>query len=330
MTGGAPPITPLLRAGRAVVTGGAGFLGSHLCRRLLDLGCEVICVDNLRTSTKSNLQRLEHDGARFSFVQHDISEPIEIDGPVDYILHFASPASPDDYRRWPIQTLKVGSLGTHNALGLARAKGARMMLASTSEVYGDPTVHPQPESYWGNVNSVGPRGVYDEAKRVAEAFTMAYHRHHGLDTQIARIFNTYGPGMRVDDGRAIPNFATQAIRNQPITVYGDGSQTRSLCYVEDLIEGILRLLAVDYAEPVNIGNDREYTIVQLAEEVRKAAGSGSEIEFRPMPEDDPRQRRPDIGLARRLLGWEPKVSLEEGLPPTLDWFRHSLALRSET
>jgi dTDP-glucose 4,6-dehydratase len=291
---------------------------------LLDIGCDVVCVDNLITGAHGNIDALRGRG-EFAFVEHDISRHLELDGKVDYIFHFASPASPNDYHRWPIQTLKVGSLGTHNMLGLCRAKAARMMLASTSEVYGDPTVHPQPETYWGNVNSVGPRGVYDEAKRVAEAFTMAYHRHHGLDTRIVRIFNTYGPGMRTDDGRAIPNFATQALRREPITVYGDGSQTRSLCYVDDLIEGIVRLMASDFVDPVNLGNQEEYTILQLAEAVREAAGSGSEIVFRELPVDDPKQRRPDTTRAREVLGWEAKVGLNEGLGPTLDWFRSEVA-----
>jgi len=280
-------------------------------------------VDNLVTGAESNIGAALEQPA-MSFVKHDISRPLELDGPVDYILHFASPASPDDYHRWPIQTLKVGTLGTHNVLGLARAKGARMILASTSEVYGDPNVHPQPESYWGHVNPVGPRGVYDEAKRVAEAFTMAYHRNHGLDTRIVRIFNTYGPGMRVHDGRAIPNFATQAIKGEPITVYGDGSHTRSLCYVDDLIEGVLRLLASDEVLPVNVGNQEEITMLQLAEAVRAAAGSQSAIEHRPLPEDDPRQRQPDITRAQELLGWEATIPLAEGLPPTIEWFRSQL------
>jgi dTDP-glucose 4,6-dehydratase len=307
-----------------VVTGGAGFLGAHLCRRLLELGCEVICVDNLITGAESNLGSALEQPA-MTFVRHDISRALEIDGPIDYILHFASPASPDDYHRWPIQTLKVGTLGTHNVLGLARAKGSRMILASTSEVYGDPNVHPQPESYWGHVNPVGPRGVYDEAKRVAEAFTMAYHRNHGLDTRIVRIFNTYGPGMRVRDGRAIPNFATQAIKGEPITVYGDGSQTRSLCYVDDLIEGILRLLASDEVLPVNIGNREEISMLQLAEEVRTAAMSQSPIQHHELPVDDPKQRCPDTTRAREILGWEAVVPLAEGLPPTIEWFRSQLS-----
>ena len=305
-----------------MVAGGSGFLGSHLCSRLLQLGCDVVCVDNLLTGDPGNVIGME--GLHFSNRQLDVSAPVEIDGPVDYVLHFASPASPDDYRRWPIETLKVGTLGTHNLLGLARAKGARLVLASTSEVYGDPHVHPQPETYWGNVNSIGPRSVYDEAKRAAEAFTMAYHRHHGLDTRIVRIFNTYGPRMRTNDGRAIPNFATQALRNEPITVYGDGSQTRSLCYVDDLVEGILRLLASTYNEPVTLGNEGEYTRLELAEKVRTAAGSSSEIVFRDLPVDDPRQRRPDTTRAREILGWEAAVTLEQGLPATIESFRERL------
>ena len=312
-----------LSAGRAVVTGGAGFLGSHLCARLLALGCEVVCVDNLITGDRKNLDAIA--GSGLVHLEADVSNSVHVDGPVDYVLHFASPASPEDYRRWPIQTLKVGTLGTHNVLGLARAKGARMILASTSEVYGDPDVHPQPETYWGHVNSIGPRGVYDEAKRAAEAFTMAYHRYHGVDTRIVRIFNTYGPRMRTNDGRAIPNFVTQALRNEPITVYGDGSQTRSLCYVDDLVEGILRLLASSYSDPVNIGNEGEYTMLELAEKVRAAAGSDSEIVFKELPEDDPRQRRPDTTRARQVLGWEARVSLEMGLPPTIASFRERLS-----
>ena len=312
-----------LAPGRVVVTGGAGFLGSHLCRRLLALGCEVVCLDNLISGDRANVDEI--NDPRFSFIEHDVSRPVKVDGDVDYVMHFASPASPEDYARWPIQTLKVGTLGTHNVLGLALKKRARMILASTSEVYGDPDVHPQPETYWGNVNSVGPRGVYDEAKRAAEAFTMAYHRHHGVDTRIVRIFNTYGPRMRANDGRAIPNFATQALRGEPITVYGDGSQTRSLCYVDDLVEGILRLLASTFTDPVNIGNQGEYTMLELAEKVRAASGSRSEIVFRELPVDDPRQRRPDTTRARALLDWEATVSLEAGLPPTIQSFRERLA-----
>ena len=307
-----------------MVTGGAGFLGSHLCARLLDLGHEVVCLDNLITGNADNVSGLAQ-GRRFSFIEHDVSGFIVVDGPVDYIFHFASPASPEDYQRWPIQTLKVGTLGTHNVLGLARAKSARVILASTSEVYGDPDVHPQPESYWGHVNPVGPRGVYDEAKRAAEAFFMAYHRHHGADTRIVRIFNTYGPRMRPSDGRAVPNFATQALRGEPITVYGDGSQTRSLCFVDELVEGVIRLMAVEGAhDPVNLGNENEVTMLELAEQVRRAAGSNSEIVFEDLPVDDPRQRQPDLSHARELLGWEATIPLSEGLPPTLEWFRTQL------
>jgi dTDP-glucose 4,6-dehydratase len=303
-----------------VVTGGAGFLGSHLCERLLADGWEVTCVDNLVTGQATNVAHLRDDG-RFRFLQHNVSEHLEVDGPVDVVLHFASPASPVDYERHPIHTLKVGTLGTHNMLGLARARKAAFLLASTSEVYGDPLVHPQPETYWGNVNPIGPRGVYDEAKRAAEAFTMAYHRAHGLNTRIIRIFNTYGPLMRLNDGRAAPNFIRQALSNEPLTVYGDGSQTRSLCYVDDLIEGVVRLLNSDYVEPVNIGNPEEVTVLQLAELIRDLCGSHSQIVFRPLPVDDPKQRRPDITRARKVLGWEPKTSLEEGLEKTIASFR---------
>jgi dTDP-glucose 4,6-dehydratase len=312
-----------LRPGRAVVTGGAGFLGSHLCRRLLELGSEVVAIDNLATGAEALVEPLR-DNPGFSFQRADVSAGIEVDGDIDYVLHFASPASPPGYLRLPIETLDVGAIGSRNALELARERGARFILASTSEVYGDPTVHPQPESYWGNVNSVGPRSVYDEAKRVAEAYTMAYHRKHGVDSRIVRIFNTYGPGMDPADGRAIPNFASQALRDQPLTVYGDGSQTRSLCYVDDLVEGILRLLASDEVNPVNIGNQEEMTMLELAEAVRAAVGSSSPIEHRPLPEDDPRQRRPDTTRARELLGWEAKVPLADGLPPTIEWFRGQL------
>jgi len=309
---------------RAVVTGGAGFLGSHLCERLLADGWRVVCVDNLVTGTAANIAQFRHHKS-FESIQHNVSEPLYLEGPVDAVLHFASPASPIDYADHPIATLKVGTLGTHNMLGLARAKGATFFLASTSEVYGDPTVHPQPETYWGNVNPVGPRAVYDEAKRAAEAFTMAYHRTHGMKTRIVRIFNSYGPRMRIDARRAVPNFLTQALQNQPLTVYGDGSQTRSLCYVDDLIEGIVRLLATDYAEPVNLGTDDEVTMIQLATRIRDLSGSSSEIVFKPLPEDDPRQRRPDLTRARKLLDWKPRTSLEAGLVRTIAYFHERLA-----
>ena len=309
---------------RAVVTGGAGFLGSHLCDRLLADGWQVVCVDNLVTGAASNIARLR-DHKSFDYIEHNVSEPLYMEGPVDAVLHFASPASPIDYADHPIATLKVGTLGTHNMLGLARAKGATFFLASTSEVYGDPKVHPQPETYWGNVNPVGPRAVYDEAKRAAEAFTMAYHRTHGMNTRIVRIFNTYGPMMRTNDGRAVPNFLLQALQNEALTVYGDGSQTRSLCYVADLIEGIIRLLATDYSEPVNLGTDDEVTMLQLATRIRDLSGSSSEIAFKPLPEDDPKQRRPDLTRARELLGWEPRTSLDAGLAKTIAYFRERLA-----
>ena len=309
---------------RAVVTGGAGFLGSHLCERLLADGWQVVCVDNLVTGAASNIAPLR-DHKSFATIQHNVSEPLYIDGPVEAVLHFASPASPIDYADHPIATLKVGTLGTHNMLGLARAKGATFFLASTSEVYGDPTVHPQPETYWGNVNPVGPRAVYDEAKRCAEAFTMAYHRAHGMNTRIVRIFNTYGPRMRTNDGRAVPNFLLQALQNHPLTVYGDGSQTRSLCYVDDLIEGIVRLLATDYTEPVNLGTDDEVTMLQLARRIRDLSGSSSEIVLKPLPEDDPKQRRPDLTRARKLLAWQPRTSLDAGLAKTIAYFRERLA-----
>ncbi len=313
---------------RAVVTGGAGFLGSHLCERLLDDGVAVVCVDNLITGRRQNVAALEAR-ADFELVLHDVSKPIEIAGGVDYVLHFASPASPIDYLELPIQTLKVGSLGTHNSLGLAKAKGARYLLASTSEVYGDPLVHPQPESYWGNVNPVGPRGVYDEAKRFAEAMTMAYHRVHRLETRIVRIFNTYGPRMRTRDGRVVPAFVAQAIAGEAMTVFGDGSQTRSFCYVDDLIDGIHRLLLSDETEPTNIGNPHEMTILDFAETIRAAVGSSSEIVFKPLPVDDPKTRQPDISKARALLGWEPRVSLEQGLGRTIDYFRSIAAASAE-
>jgi dTDP-glucose 4,6-dehydratase len=309
----------------AVVTGGAGFLGSHLCERLLAEGLRVICVDNLVTGREENIAALLAD-PRFRFVCHDISKPLALDEKIDRILHFASPASPVDYLELPIQTLKVGSLGTHNSLGLAKAHGARFLLASTSEVYGDPLVHPQPETYWGNVNPIGPRGVYDEAKRFAEAMTMAYHRAHGLDTRIVRIFNTYGPRMRVRDGRVVPAFIQQALRNEPLTVFGDGSQTRSFCFVSDLVDGIWRLLESDLHDPCNIGNPTEMTVLQFAERIKAATGSSSEIAFRELPVDDPKTRQPDITLARTRLGWEPKVALAEGLRRTIDWFRVELGV----
>ncbi len=305
---------------RAVVTGGAGFLGSHLCDRLLQEGWEVVCLDNLVTGDEENLRHLAGHPS-FQRVHHDVTRYIQVDGPVDYVLHFASPASPVDYLRLPIPTLKVGALGTHNTLGLALAKRARYLLASTSECYGDPEVTPQPETYWGHVNPVGPRGVYDEAKRFAEAMTMAYHRYHGLDTRIVRIFNTYGPRMRLNDGRVLPNFVYQAFTGQPLTVYGDGRQTRSFCYVSDLIEGIYRLVQSNEHEPVNLGNPEEVTILEFAERVRTLAGVDVPIVFRPLPTDDPRRRCPDITKARRLLNWEPRVKLEEGLPATLDYYR---------
>ncbi len=309
---------------RALVTGAAGFLGSHLSEYLLERGHSVIGMDSLITGDVANIEHLT--GRDFVFVKHDVTHYIAIEGPLDYIFHFASPASPIDYLRIPIQTLKVGALGTHNALGLAKAKGARLLLASTSEVYGDPLVHPQREDYWGNVNPIGPRGVYDEAKRFAEAITMAYHRYHGVATRIVRIFNTYGPRMRVEDGRAIPAFASQALRGEDVTVFGDGKQTRSLCYVSDLVDGIHRLMMSDVTDPVNIGNPEELTIRSLAERVVALAGSRSKIVEKPLPVDDPKVRQPDITRARTLLGWEPKVPLEEGLPRTLDYFRRKLGL----
>ena len=309
---------------RVLVTGAAGFLGSHLCDRLLGMGYTVIGMDNMVTGAAANLAHLDGH-PQFCFVQHDVSTFIEVDGALDGVLHFASPASPIDYLQLPIQTLKVGSLGTHNALGLAWAKGARFFLASTSEVYGDPQVHPQTEGYWGHVNPIGPRGVYDEAKRFAEALTMAYHRAHGVDTRIVRIFNTYGPRMRPHDGRVVSNFIVQALRGEPLTVYGDGSQTRSFCYVDDLIEGIVGLFERGGAEPVNIGNPGEFTVRELAEIVRRLTGARSPVVFEPLPTDDPRQRRPDIGRARELLGWEPCIPLEEGLERTIAYFRQHAA-----
>ena len=308
---------------RALVTGGAGFIGSHLCEFLLGRGADVICMDNFVTGSVDNLATIaDHPG--FRLVRHDVTEYIGVKGPLDWVLHFASPASPRDYMELPIQTLKVGALGTHNALGLAKAKTARFLLASTSEVYGDPLVHPQREDYWGNVNPVGPRGVYDEAKRFAEAMTMAYHRYHRVDTRIVRIFNSFGPRMRLDDGRAIPAFMTQAIEGAPLTVFGDGSQTRSLQYISDLIDGVWRLMLSSVSEPINVGNPQEMTVLELAKRIIRLAGSRSEIVFHPLPEDDPKVRQPDIGRARALLGWEPRVDVDEGLRLTLDWFRERL------
>ena len=309
---------------RALVTGAAGFIGSHLSEYLLDQGYSVVGMDNLLTGDVANIQHLT--GRDFVLVKHDVTKHIVLDGPLDLIFHFASPASPIDYLRVPIQTLKVGSLGTHNALGLAKAKNARLLLASTSEVYGDPLVHPQREDYWGNVNPVGPRGVYDEAKRFSEAMVMAYHRVHAVQTRIVRIFNTYGPRMRVEDGRAIPAFLSQALRNEDVTVFGDGSQTRSLCYVSDLVEGIFRLMKSNEANPVNIGNPHEMTIRQLAERIIALTGSRSRIVEKPLPVDDPRVRQPDITRARTILGWEPKVALDEGLAKTLAYFRVKLGI----
>ncbi|HOH06856.1 MAG TPA: SDR family oxidoreductase [bacterium] len=307
---------------RSLVTGGAGFLGSHLCEYLLGKGHQVIAMDNLLTGSIANIEHLQSE--EFKFIKHNVTEYIYLAGPIDFVFHFASPASPLDYLQLPIQTLKVGALGTHKALGLAMAKNARFLLASTSEVYGDPLVHPQPEEYWGNVNPVGPRGVYDEAKRFGEALTMAYHRYKEVDTKIVRIFNTYGPRMRPNDGRAIPAFVPQALRNQPITIFGDGSQTRSFCYVSDLIEGIYRLMMSDQHEPVNIGNPHEMTIREMAEAIIRLTGSSSPLVTKPLPVDDPKVRQPDITLARRLLGWEPRVDLEEGLTRTIAWFREVL------
>ncbi len=305
---------------RLLVTGAAGFLGSHLCDRLLALGHTVVGMDNLITGNPANLAHLEGHAA-FRLVRQDVTTFIDVPGPVDGVLHFASPASPIDYLEYPIPTLKVGALGTHNTLGLAKAKGARFLLASTSEVYGDPLVHPQPETYWGNVNPVGPRGVYDEAKRFAEAMTMAYHRYHRLDTRIVRIFNTYGPRMRPNDGRVVSNFIAQALRAEPLTVYGDGSQTRSFCYVDDLIDGIVRMFERGTDDPTNLGNPDEFTVRQLAERVLALTGSKSAIVERPLPEDDPRVRRPDIARARATLDWEPRVSLDEGLRRTIAYLR---------
>src|SRR6476469_4993454 len=304
---------------RIVITGAAGFIGSHLSETLLDRGHSVVGIDNLLTGNLANIAHLA--GKDFVFIKHDVTNYINVDGPVDVVLHWASPASPIDYLELPIPTLKVGALGTHKALGLAKAKGARFVIASTSEVYGDPLEHPQRESYWGNVNPIGPRGVYDEAKRFAEAMTMAYHRYHGVDTKIVRIFNTYGPRMRLRDGRAVPAFISQALRNEDVTVFGDGRQTRSFTYITDLVDGIIRLMDSNTNEPVNIGNPHEVTIEQIARTIIKLVGSTSQIVYRPLPVDDPKQRRPDITRARTILGWEPKVGLEEGLLKTVDYFK---------
>ena len=304
---------------RIVVTGAAGFIGSHLCEALLARGDSVVGIDNLSTGDLHNIAHLR--AMDFEFIRHDVTQYIDVDGQVDYVLHWASPASPIDYLELPIQTLKVGSLGTHNALGLAKAKGAKFVLASTSEVYGDPLVHPQQETYWGNVNPIGPRGVYDEAKRFAEAITLAYHRTHGVDTKIVRIFNTYGPRMRLRDGRAVPAFVSQALANEDVTVFGDGTQTRSFCYVSDLVRGILSLMDANTNEPVNIGNPHELTIEEIARTIVRLVGSRSQIVYRPLPVDDPKQRKPDITRARTLLGWEPKVGLEEGLRTSIEYFK---------
>jgi dTDP-glucose 4,6-dehydratase len=308
---------------RVLVTGGAGFIGSHLSEALLDRGCEVVAIDNFITGSAENMATVASRPG-FTFVFHNVTEYIRLEGELDWVLHLASPASPRDYLELPIQTLKVGALGTHNALGLAKAKGARFLLASTSEVYGDPLVHPQREDYWGNVNPIGPRGVYDEAKRFAEAITMAYHRYHGLNTRIVRIFNTFGPRMRLNDGRAIPTFITQALTGVPLTVYGDGSQTRSFQYISDLVDGIWKLMQYPVHEPVNIGNPHEMTLLDLAKRIIRLASSRSEIVFRPLPEDDPRVRQPDITRARTALAWEPQVDTEEGLRQTVDWYRQRL------
>jgi dTDP-glucose 4,6-dehydratase len=307
----------------SVVTGGAGFLGSHLCERLLKEGHRVICLDNLITGSVANIEHL-FTNKDFSFVQYDVTNFIHVPGDVHYVWHFASPASPIDYLKFPIQTLKVGSLGTHKALGFTKAKNARFLIASTSECYGDPEVHPQVEEYWGNVNPVGPRGVYDEAKRFAEAMTMAYHRFHGVQTRIVRIFNTYGERMRIEDGRAIPAFVSQALRGEDVTVFGDGSQTRSVCYVSDLIDGIYRLMMSDYVMPVNIGNPEELTMLQLAQEIIKLTNSKSKIVYKELPVDDPKIRQPDITKARNLLGWEPKVQRNEGLKKTIEYFKSKI------
>jgi dTDP-glucose 4,6-dehydratase len=308
---------------RILITGGAGFIGSHLCERFIAEGWEVVCMDNLLTGDIRNIEAIRDPN--FAFVKHDVTNYIYLAGKLDYLLHFASPASPIDYLKLPIQTLKVGSLGTHNSLGLAKEKGARFLLASTSECYGDPLVNPQPETYWGNVNPIGPRGVYDEAKRFSEAMTMAYHRFHGVETRIVRIFNTFGPRMRTDDGRVVPTFMCQALRGEDLTVFGDGGQTRSFCYVTDLVEGIFRLLLSNESEPTNIGNPAEMTILEFAREILKLTGATSKVVFRDLPVDDPKVRRPDITKAKRVLNWEPKVSLREGLALALDYFKTQVA-----
>ncbi len=308
---------------RVLITGGAGFLGSHLCDRFIKEGHHVIAMDNLITGSLENIEHL-FGLKQFEFYHHDVSKFVHVPGHLDYILHFASPASPIDYLKIPIQTLKVGSLGTHNLLGLAKAKNARMLIASTSEVYGDPLVHPQPEDYWGNVNPVGPRGCYDEAKRFQEAITMAYHMHHGLETRIVRIFNTYGPRMRLNDGRVLPAFLSQALRGEPLSIFGDGSQTRSFCYVDDLVEGIYRLLLSDYTLPVNVGNPSEITIREFAEEICNLTGVALKLEYQPLPKDDPQKRRPDITKAKEILGWEPQVNRADGLKRTLEYFKEKV------
>ncbi|MDK2831281.1 MAG: dTDP-glucose 4,6-dehydratase [Methanolobus sp.] len=304
---------------KSIVTGGAGFLGSHLCDLLLKKGHDVICIDNLVTGNTKNIDHIKSD--KFTYLKHDVTKPIYFGDKIDYIFHMASPASPVDYLELPIQTLKVGALGTYNMLGLAKENGARLLIASTSEVYGDPLVNPQPETYWGNVNPIGPRGVYDEAKRYAEAITMAYHRYHGIDTRIVRIFNTYGPRMRANDGRVVPNFINQALRGEDITIYGDGSQTRSFCYVSDLIDGIYRLMMSDFTEPINIGNPAEMSVLEFAEEILGIIDSDSKIIFKELPIDDPKVRRPDISRAKEVLEWEPKVGLKIGLEKTITYFK---------
>ena len=308
---------------RIVITGGAGFIGSHLTDRLLSEGHQVAVLDNLITGDLRNI-RAHRDNPRFEFIHHDVSNHIHLPGPIDWVLHFASPASPIDYLKLPIQTLKVGGLGTHNALGLAKSRGAQFLLASTSEVYGDPLVHPQPEAYWGNVNPIGPRGVYDEAKRYAEALTMAYHREHGIGIRIVRIFNTYGPRNRINDGRVVPTFINQALRGEPLTVFGDGGQTRSFQYVSDLVEGVRKLMDVKCHQPVNIGNPSEFTILEFARLIIRLTESTSSIDFRPLPEDDPKTRQPDISRAKEVLGWEPRVPVEQGIRTTIEWYRERL------